>query len=127
MNEFYHSEDFKNLKGAAITIDEKNDANAVSDRVFRATRPRNITLLTKAFGRGFDFIVGDKAVKEAKGVHVIQTYISEEESEAKQTEGRTARQGNEGSYELILNNDSLGKYKIDFETAKKMEPMNLYK
>ena len=61
--------------------------------------------MTKTFGRGIDFIVDDKEVKEAGGLHVIQTFISDEESETVQIEGRTARQGSEGSYELLINED----------------------
>jgi len=40
-------------------------------------------------------------------VHVIQTFISEMESESTQIEGRTARQGQRGSYELILSDESV--------------------
>jgi len=126
MNSFFLSNEFQPYRNDTITIDEKNTEQAVKERIFSATRPNVITLLTKVFGRGFDFVVGDKAVLEAGGVHVIQTYISEEESEAKQTEGRTARQGKPGSYEMILNEDSLKVYGIDFHNAKKMTPMDLY-
>jgi preprotein translocase subunit SecA len=59
-----------------MTVSEKNDPGAVKDRVVQATRPGNITLLSRAFGRGTDFVIGDKRVKEAGGLHVIQTFIA---------------------------------------------------
>lgn len=85
-----------------MTVSEKNDPGAVKDRIVQATRPGNITLLSKAFGRGTDFVISDRRVKEAGGLHVIQTFVSEEESEDVQIAGRTARQGQKGTYEMIL-------------------------
>jgi preprotein translocase subunit SecA len=58
-----------------------------------ATRHGRITILTRSFGRGIDFVVEEDNVKSAGGVHVIQTFISEDVSESVQIEGRTARQG----------------------------------
>lgn len=63
--------------------------------------------MTKAFGRGIDFQVVEKDVQEAGGLHVIQAFISEEEAESVQIEGRTARQGSAGTYELIVKNEDL--------------------
>ncbi len=37
----------------------------------KATYPNKITLATKVFGRGTDFICRDKGVEAAGGVHVI--------------------------------------------------------
>ena len=57
------------------------------------------------------------------GVHVIQTFLSEEESEETQIIGRTARQGESGSYCLILSKTSLEKFGIgekDFENETSM-------
>jgi preprotein translocase subunit SecA len=44
----------------------------------------------------------DKNVNERGGLHVIQTYISSDYSEYVQIRGRTARQGNKGSFEMII-------------------------
>jgi Mg-chelatase subunit ChlD len=41
-------------------------------------------------------------VEENGGVHVIQTFLSKEKSEEIQIQGRTARQGKEGSFQMIL-------------------------
>ncbi|CAF3778311.1 unnamed protein product, partial [Adineta steineri] len=60
-----------------------------------------ITLLTKEFGRGVDFQAEAK-VNESGGVHVIQTFFSENIKEEIQIKGRTARKDDPGSYELIL-------------------------
>ncbi|CAF1312742.1 unnamed protein product [Adineta steineri] len=60
-----------------------------------------ITLLTKEFGRGVDFQAEAK-VNENGGVHVIQTFFSENIKEEIQIKGRTARKDDPGSYELIL-------------------------
>ena len=40
-----------------------------------------VTLLTKEYGRGTDFISRDDIVNSNGGVHVIQTFLSEELSE----------------------------------------------
>jgi len=65
-----------------------------------------VTLLSRIYGRGIDFICQDQRVKKL-GVHVIQTFLSESESEEVQVRGRTARQGQEGSFELLLCTDDL--------------------
>ena len=41
------------------------------------------------------------------GIHVIQTFMSEEESEEVQIMGRTARQGTKGSFSMILSEEDL--------------------
>jgi len=50
-----------------------------------------------------DFACRDDHVEKQGGVHVIQTFLSEDISEEVQIKGRTARQGKRGSYILILN------------------------
>ena len=48
--------------------------------------------MTRIFGRGLDFKSNDKKMNNDGGVHVIQTFLSEEFSEEVQIKGRTARQ-----------------------------------
>ncbi|CAF1287493.1 unnamed protein product [Rotaria sp. Silwood1] len=60
-----------------------------------------VTLLTKEFERGVDF-QSETKVNEKGGIHVIQTFFSENIKEEIQIKGRTARKGELGSYELIL-------------------------
>jgi hypothetical protein len=75
----------------------------------KATTTKQVTLLSKTFGRGIDFYCRDEAVLRAGGVHVIQTFLSKSKSEEIQIRGRTARQGQKGSYSLILNVPDLEK------------------
>jgi len=67
-----------------------------------ATFSNRITLITKSFGRGTDFICQDKRVIKQDGVHVLQVFFSTELSEEVQIMGRTARQGDLGSFSMIL-------------------------
>lgn len=59
--------------------------------------------MTESFARGTDFKIFDKRIDEKGGLHVIQTFISNDLSEYIQTRGRTARQGNKGSFEVLIN------------------------
>ncbi|CAL6089204.1 Helicase-related_protein [Hexamita inflata] len=72
-----------------------------------------VTFITKEFGRGTDFICYDKSIDNNGGIHVIQTFVSDELSEERQIQGRTARQGNKGSYSLILLDSELEKYGLN--------------
>jgi len=77
--------------------------------VKKATRTGEVSLLPRVFGRGMDFACRDPAVEAAGGVHVVQTFLSEELSEEVQIRGRTARQGKKGSYCIVLLADHLNK------------------
>ncbi|CAF1144264.1 unnamed protein product [Adineta ricciae] len=61
-----------------------------------------VTLLTRTFGRGTDFICRNQQVLANGGIHVLQTFFSKELSEEYQIMGRGARQGDRGSYRMIL-------------------------
>ncbi len=78
-----------------------------------------MTLATRAFGRGTDFICNDPKVLQAGGLHVLQTFLSEDESEEVQIKGRTSRQGTPGSYSMVLLLDELIKFNIEEEDIKK--------
>ena len=80
-----------------LTINEK--IKVVKD----ACRLNTVTLCTKIFGRGTDFIVTDDRVNELGGPHVIQTFFSWDISEEIQIKGRTARNGGNGSFSMVLN------------------------
>jgi len=94
-----------------------------------ATRSNKVTLFPKVFGRGLDFVCLDKKVNGNGGVHVIQTFLSEEKSEELQIMGRTCRQGDGGSYKMILFLDDLlrwnelkgGKNDVDIPFIKESE------
>ena len=70
--------------------------------ISKAATAGQITVSTAGFGRGTDFFCKDKTVQQNGGVHIIQTFLSKEQSEEIQIQGRTARQGKKGSYQMIL-------------------------
>jgi hypothetical protein len=99
LEEFRKHEYGRRLNGAH-EVTEKT-AN-IDFYVNKATEKKAVTFLPKIFGRGLDFVVRDQEVHAKGGVHVIQTFFSDERSEEVQIKGRTARQGKAGSYMMIL-------------------------
>ncbi len=80
--------------------------------IAEAARQGQITYLTRVFGRGSDFVCRDGSLCQAGGVHVIQTFFSTDISEEVQIKGRTCRQDDPGSYELILWRSDLEKHHL---------------
>jgi hypothetical protein len=78
----------------------------------KATHAGQVTLLAREHGRGLDFNCLDKKVDDLGGLHVVQTFLSEELSEEIQIRGRTARQKNKGSFQMILLAKDLEKFDI---------------
>jgi preprotein translocase subunit SecA len=71
--------------------------------------------MTRSFGRGTDFIAFDESIfgkNNDGGLHVIQTFLSLENSEEKQIQGRTARQGDPGTFRLIITTNHLDRLKL---------------
>jgi hypothetical protein len=100
--EFYNSPELSATKQEVQIITEKV---AVKERelcVKRAATVGKVTLLTRTFGRGTDFICRNQQLLVNGGIHVLQTFFSEELSEEYQIMGRGARQGDRGSYRMIL-------------------------
>ncbi|CAF0999381.1 unnamed protein product [Adineta steineri] len=100
--EFYNSKELSTRKQDVQIIMEKV---AVKDRelcVKRAATIGKVTLLTRTFGRGTDFICRNQDLLLNGGIHVLQSFFSEELSEEYQIMGRGARQGDRGSYRMIL-------------------------
>lgn len=100
---------FKKTESVCIESGESKDLSVV-DKDFvikKAPTASQVTLCTAAFGRGTDFFCKDNVVENNGGVHIIQTFLSEEESEEVRIQGRTARQGKAGSYEMILMEEDL--------------------
>eukprot|EP00957_Ditylum_brightwellii_P164876 12553057-Ditylum_brightwellii.AAC.1 len=76
-----------------------------SDKYFvisKAAIAKQVIISTAVFGCSTDFFCKDETVQRNGGVHVIQSFLSEEESEEIQIQGRTARQGRKGSNQMIL-------------------------
>ena len=68
----------------------------------KATKSGMVTVISRSFARGTDFSIKDNTTASKGGVHVIQTFISESAAEHIQAEGRCARQGEQGSFEMKL-------------------------
>ncbi|CAF4477924.1 unnamed protein product, partial [Rotaria sp. Silwood2] len=88
----------------------------------RATASGQVTLFIRTFGRETDFICHDQIVATNGGTHVIQTFLSEEISREIKIKDRTTRQGDHGSYNMVLLNRDLEKLyieKFDIEDARK--------
>eukprot|EP00620_Florenciella_sp_RCC1587_P017098 CAMPEP_0182567802 /NCGR_PEP_ID=MMETSP1324-20130603/8915_1 /TAXON_ID=236786 /ORGANISM="Florenciella sp., Strain RCC1587" /LENGTH=3423 /DNA_ID=CAMNT_0024781849 /DNA_START=15 /DNA_END=10286 /DNA_ORIENTATION=+ len=71
-----------------------------------AVGKQHVTLLTADHTRGLDMVVMDPEVKE-KGLHVIMTYFSLDKTEEIQAMGRTARQSDNGSFALVLDQSAV--------------------
>eukprot|EP01084_Bolivina_argentea_P258927 436713_1 len=108
----FHDSDKIRILTEQLTFEEKESA------VLRAPQSNTVALLTKSFGRGTDFKVMDDLVLNNGGPHVIQTFVSLEKSEETQIKGRTARQGGDGSYSLLLIDEELEKFDITKEEIK---------
>ena len=109
---------------STVSIMNEASSSTVSERdadIKRATIAGKITLLTRALGRGTDFICYDRIVDANGGIHVIQTFLSKEVAEERQIQGRTARQAQKGSYSLVLRAQDLNEvYGVN---AKQIEQM----
>jgi len=68
----------------------------------RASESEMVTICTRVFARGSDFVCHDATTIEKDGVHVIMLFVPDCEAEFVQARGRIARQGNPGSYQEIL-------------------------
>jgi len=69
--------------------------------VAEAGSPGNVTIATNMAGRGTDIILDDH-VRKAGGLHVIATEIHSSRRIDRQLVGRSARQGDPGSYQFFL-------------------------
>ncbi|CAF2633120.1 unnamed protein product [Rotaria sp. Silwood2] len=99
---FYNSSDMSSIKETVQIITEKVSRKERELCIKRAATDGKVTLLTRIFGRGTDFICRNQQVLANGGIHVLQTFFSEELSEEYQIMGRGARQGDHGSYRMIL-------------------------
>ncbi|CAF0828795.1 unnamed protein product [Adineta steineri] len=122
LKEFYESKALEPIKECVTYLTEELEEEEKESLIKRATTSGQITLFTRTFGRGTDFICHDQNVLASGGAHVIQTFLSEEISEEVQIKGRTARQGDNGSYSMILLESDLEKFLIqkdNIEDVKK--------
>jgi GTPase SAR1 family protein len=125
--DFYQSSSFALYKDKCKYITEELSWAEKDSLVKRATTAGQVTLLTRIFGRGTDFVCRDPNVSSGGGAHVIQTFLSEELSEQVQIMGRTARQGQQGSYEMILLENDLEKFGVTAQDLQQMRDSGKFK
>ena len=79
LSDFFNSAPYTdNFKKRTLILTEEHEPSIREKNITMATHPQNISLMTKAFGRGTDFQVFDKKVQDKGGVHIIQTFLSVE-------------------------------------------------
>ena len=102
LKEFTESSFYGKLGRNKKLLTEDLNAGDKDFVISKAATSGHITISTAVFGRGTDFFCKDETVQKNGGVHIIQTFLSKEQSEEIQIQGRTARQGKKGSYQMIL-------------------------
>eukprot|EP01040_Poterioochromonas_malhamensis_P013407 gene13407-14738_t len=98
-----YSKSLEERVGATVQTMTSGDTDYERNQTIRkAVVPGTITLAERDFGRGTDFVCYDDKLNSRWGVHVIQTFFSEEKAEEIQIQGRTARATNNGSYSMVI-------------------------
>jgi hypothetical protein len=123
---FYQSPLLASFRDSYLIMTEEVNHTEKISLIKRATNSGQVTLLTKSFGRGTDFVCRDQVVSANGGTHVIQTFLSAEISEETQIKGRTARQGDHGSYSMVLLENDLERFLIKQEDIEKMKSAAVY-
>ena len=91
----------KCINGTKIINYSRSEAALYNNQIDEITEPNTIIVATALAGRGTD-IKTSKAVEANGGLHVIATSITSNAREEEQIKGRTARQGNSGTYQNII-------------------------
>ena len=110
LKEFLEYDGLKQYKQNTDCLTEEMNEFQIKKAVDEGTEAEKITLITKSFGRGIDFVIKDEEIEKNGGVHVIQTFYSSSLSEEIQIKGRAARQGDNGSYSLIIIDTTLNEF-----------------
>ena len=92
---------FKKVPHANV-LHESLDPKARDYVIRKAATHGQATFASEAFGRGTDFFCKDSKLTNAGGVHVLQTFLALKKADEVQIKGRTARQGKQGTYALVL-------------------------
>lgn len=107
LESFWNSECFKDYVGSALKLVKKTSSEDRESIVARSTEEGRVTLLIAPYGRGTDFNYNNHVLDSRGGIHVIQTFLSEETSEEIQIMGRTMRQGHPGTFSMVLGESDL--------------------
>ena len=124
--DFYHSNEFACYRDHVQILTESVSVSSKESIIRSAVTTGAITLLNRVFGRGTDFYCYDDKLINNGGIHVIQTFVSEVLSEETQIKGRTARQGNKGSFSMVLMLEELEKFDITGTELTIMKNSGLY-
>jgi Mg-chelatase subunit ChlD len=102
-NDLHDSYSGVNVLLTSMGLDEQKQ------KVQKATRQFSVTLTTREFGRGTDFVCHDSKVKApgVGGVFILQTFFAESLAEETQIKGRTCRQDDPGKHRQILFHEDL--------------------
>ena len=87
--------------GLNLVVLNANEADQEAEIIEQAGKSGTITIATNMAGRGTDIALDSKA-REAGGLHVVLTELHDASRIDRQLYGRCARQGDPGSYEIIL-------------------------
>lgn len=93
--------DYLKQSGLAHKILSAKEDKEEADIVIEAGQPGRITVATNMAGRGTDIKLSP-SVEQAGGLHVILTERYESSRVDRQLAGRCARQGDPGSFEMLL-------------------------
>ena len=119
---------FKKVPHANV-LNESLDPKARDYVIRKAATYGQATFASAAFGRGTDFFCKDSKLAEAGGVHVLQAFFSLQKADEVQIQGRTARQGKQGTYGLVLLQsdlkDSLGLEASSFDRVAQCDQYSM--
>jgi len=85
-----------------VMIYSRNDNQEEYEAITQVVSSGDVILATNLAGRGTD-IKTSKIVEESGGLHVCLTFLPSNLRVEEQAFGRTSRQGNEGSAQLVIN------------------------
>lgn len=118
-------QDLRDNKIDCQILNAKNHAEEAAI-VAQAGQPKKVTIATNMAGRGTDILL-HKSVRDAGGLHVIATERHSSTRIDRQLIGRSARQGDPGSFEFVLSfDDELLRSAEENELAKWVQPFKNY-
>ncbi|KAL7535461.1 hypothetical protein ACHAXR_006501 [Thalassiosira sp. AJA248-18] len=126
LNHFVASPTYRQLGRRKSLLTEDMSSVEKEYIISKAATAGQLTLSTAVFGRGTDFFCKDEGVEKNGGVHIIQTFLSEEVSEEIQIQGRTARQGKRGSYQMILLDSEVENFGVSSAEKEKVPKSDWY-
>jgi uncharacterized protein YegL/GTP-binding protein EngB required for normal cell division len=127
LNEYVECANYRKLGRQKLLLTEDMSAGDKEFVINKAATACQITISSAVFGRGTDFFCKDTRVQKNGGVHIIQAFLSKDLSEEIQIQGRTARQGKKGSYQMILLESDLSTdFGIDPGEKEKVAQKDLY-